>query len=123
MGSERNFGFVFAAVFAIVGVYIYWKWDTVAWWPFITSAVFALTAVAFPRLLRWPNILWFKFGLLLGRVIAPLVMAIVYLLVMAPLGLLMRLLGKDLLRLRLDSETDSYWIERETPPQPMKNQF
>jgi len=122
-GTERNFGIVFATVFAIVGGYLYWKSGTVTWWPFVVAAAFAITAIAFPRVLHWPNILWFKFGLLLGRVIGPLVMAVVYLLVMVPLGLLVRLFGKDLLRLKLDAETESYWIKRELPPQPMKNQF
>ena len=123
IGSERSFGIVFAVVFAIIGGYIYWTSGVVTWWPFFVASLFIVAAFVFPRLLRWPNHIWFKFGLLLGRIIAPLVMAVVYLLVMAPLGLLMRLLGKDLLRLKLDSQCDSYWIERETPPQPMKNQF
>ena len=122
-GTEKNFGIVFAAVFAIIGIYISWTSSAITWWPFIASAVFIVAAFAFPRILHWPNILWFKFGLLLGRIIAPLVMAIVYLLVMVPLGLLIRLFGKDLLCLELDPEADTYWIERETPPQPMKNQF
>ena len=123
IGSERNFGTVFAVVFAIIGGYIYWTSGVISWWPFVVASVFIVAAFAFPRMLRWPNRIWFKFGLLLGRIIAPLVMAVVYLLVIAPLGLLMRMLGKDLLRLELDSQSDSYWIERKTPPQPMKNQF
>ena len=122
-GTERSFGLVFAAVFTIVGVYLYWSKGTITWWPIATAALFALAALAIPRILYWPNFLWFKFGLLLGRIIAPIVMAIVYLLVMVPIGLLMRLFGKDLLRLKLDPNSASYWIEREDPPQPMKNQF
>ena len=122
-GTEKNFGIVFAAVFAIVGAYLFWTSGTITWWPFIVATAFIITAFAFPRILHWPNFLWFKFGLLLGRIIAPLVMAVVYLVVMVPLGLLIRLFGKDLLRLELDPNADSYWIEREVPPQPMKNQF
>ena len=122
-GTEKNFGLVFAAVFTIVGLYLFWARGTITLWPFATAVLFALAAFAFPRILHWPNYVWFKFGLLLGRIIAPIVMAIVYLIVMVPLGLLIRLFGKDLLRLKLDPQSNSYWIERKDPPQPMKNQF
>lgn len=122
-GSEKSFGIVFAVVFAIVGAYLFNKSGALVWWPFIVSFILLVLAFAMPSVLRLPNIWWFKFGILLGSIIAPLVMAVVYLIVMVPIGLLIRLSGKDLLRLKLDPQTDSYWIERETPPQPMKNQF
>ena len=123
MGSARNFGVVFAVVFTILG-----------FWPLIRGGdmrpVLVLIAVVFlalaylaPNVLRIPNRLWFRFGLLLGAVVAPIVMALVYVTTFVPLGLTMRLLGKDLLNKKLDRAASSYWIERSDPPQSMKNQF
>ena len=122
-GSDRNFGIVFAAIFAIIFSYIWFKSGTFLWWGFALSAAFLLVAMARPRLLRVPNYLWFKFGLLLGRIIAPIVMAIVYLTTVVPIGLIFRIRGKDLLRLRMEDTSDTYWIDRESQPQSMKNQF
>jgi hypothetical protein len=70
-----------------------------------------------------PNKLWFKFGIFLGSIIAPIVILIVYFITVIPTGLIMRLLGKDLLRQKLDKNTKSYWIERREPIGSMKNQF
>jgi hypothetical protein len=122
-GSNRNFGVVFAAVFAIIFGYIWYKSGTVLWWGFAISAAFLLVAVVRPGWLRVPNYLWFRFGLLLGRIIAPIVMAIVYITTVVPIGLIFKIRGKDILRLRMEDTADSYWIDRESQPQSMKNQF
>ncbi len=123
MGSERNFGIVFAVVFAILGGFLAWKSSVFIWWPFLLSVLFLIIALAIPRILKYPNLLWFKFGMLLGAIVAPLVMALVYITTVVPVGLMIRLTGKDLLHLRLDPEADSYWIKRDEPLQPMKKQF
>ena len=73
--------------------------------------------------LYYPNLLWHRFGLLLGGIIAPIVMALVYITTVVPIGLIARLLGKDILHLEGDEKAESYWIDRTSPPQPMKNQF
>jgi len=73
--------------------------------------------------LELPNKLWFKFGMLLGSIIAPVVMALVYFITVVPTGLIMRLLGKDLLKQKLDKNAKSYWIKRSEPIGSMKNQF
>lgn len=122
-GTERNFGVVFAIVFAALGVYLSWRSSSIPIWPFAVSAAFLLVALLFPSVLYYPNLLWHRFGLLLGRIIAPLVMALVYIVTVVPIGLGMRLMGKDILRLKSDDEAESYWINRTSPPQPMKNQF
>lgn len=122
-GSERSFGITFAVVFLAIGGFIFWKSGEVLWWLVAAAAALLLIAFIFPRLLSKPNELWFRFGMLLGRVIAPIVMALVYVTTFLPMGLYVRLAGKDLLRARLDDESSSYWIKRETQPQPMKNQF
>jgi len=123
IGSERSFGIVFAIVFGIFGI-----------WPlkdggqiyiFAVVAAVALLTLAFfaPSVLRIPNRLWFKFGMLLGAIVAPIVMALVYVTTFVPMGLTLRLFGKDLLKAKLDRDVPSYWIERTDEPQSMKNQF
>jgi hypothetical protein len=134
MGSERSFGLVFAFVFTVVGLWPTFRIATLPavslgsarLWALAVAAIFLLAAFAAPSILRPLNTLWFKFGLLLGRVMNPLVMGVIFFLVFVPFGLVMRLFGKDLLRLRLDREAPSYWIRR-TPPGPapgtMRNQY
>ena len=122
-GSERNFGLTFAAVFFLLGIYLTWSSGTVSWWPLTTAAAFLVISFAAPDLLRLPNILWFKLGMLLGRIVAPIVMALVYVVTLVPMGLFVRVSGKDILHIKLDRGCKSYWIKREDPPQPMKNQF
>jgi len=89
----------------------------------MVSAVFLLLAFVAPQVLELPNKLWFKFGILLGSIIAPVVMALVYFSTVLPTGLIMRLLGKDILKQKLDKNAKSYWIERSEPIGSMKNQF
>jgi hypothetical protein len=76
-----------------------------------------------PNVLSLPNKLWFKFGIVLGSIIAPIIMALVYFLTVLPTGFIMRLLGKDLLKQKLDKKDKSYWIERSESMGSMKNQF
>jgi uncharacterized membrane protein len=122
-GSERNFGITFAVVFLLISGYRYWTANEVLWWAVAVAAVLLVITVTVPSILKTPNEWWFKFGMLLGKVIAPIVMALVYLVALVPMGLLVRLFRKDILRLRLSPETESYWIKRESQPQPMKHQF
>ncbi|MBT8438671.1 MAG: hypothetical protein KJO91_03010 [Gammaproteobacteria bacterium] len=121
--SERSFGIVFSVIFILFGLYRLWVTGDVLWWVF--AAAIALLTVTFtkPTLLKKPNYWWFKFGMLLGSIIAPIVMGLVYITTLVPMGLFIRLSGKDILNLKLDRNSDSYWIKRESPPQPMKNQF
>jgi fumarate reductase subunit D len=70
-----------------------------------------------------PNLIWFKFGMLLGAIVAPVVMFLVYVTTFLPIGLILKATGKDLLRLRRDSAAKSYWITREDKPQSMSRQF
>ncbi len=121
--SERSTGLVFAGVAALVGVFHY---DTVAvWLPCLVLAL-ALAAVSWraPKLLCWPNLVWFRFSLLLSRLVNPVVMAILFGLVIVPAGLVMRL-ARDPLRRRRSAQAATYWVERGEAPQPtsMHNQF
>lgn len=125
-GSERGFGLVFAAVFLIIFLFPLIRHGTSHYWALATAAAFAVAAFAAPRVLKPLNTLWFKFGMLLGAVIAPLVMMIIFFLVVTPIGLLMRLFGKDPLRLKRTGNEKTYWIARARDannPSSMKNQF
>jgi len=127
MGSERNFGLVFAAMFALVGLWPLVGSEPVRWWALAVAVVMALVALLAPALLAPFNRLWFLFGLLLGRVIAPIVMMVVFFVAVTPTAVLARLLGKDFLLIdNKVRDQKSFWIKRETDPDhppSMKNQF
>jgi hypothetical protein len=124
--SDRSFGLVFTAVFLIVGVWPAFFGNEARFWSFAVAAVFLVLSLARSALLAPLNRLWMKFGLLLSRIVNPLVIGLLFYTTVTPIGLIMRALGKDLLRLRFEPEAESYWIEREPPgpaPESMKNQF
>ena len=121
--SPKSFGIVFSVVFLIVALYPLTNSEDIHLWAIIASAIFLFLAYVAPNTLSLPNKLWFKFGILLGSIIAPIVMGFVYFLTVLPTGLIMRLLGKDLLKQKLDKNAKSYWIERNEPMSSMKNQF
>ena len=121
--SEKSFGVVFSIVFLIVSLYPLINSEDLRIWALVVSIIFFLLAFLAPKILVLPNKLWFKFGLLIGSIVAPIVMAFVYFVTVLPTGLIMRLLGKDLLKQKLDKNAKSYWIERKEPMGSMKNQF
>ena len=121
--SEKSFGVVFSIVFLIVALYPLINSEGLRIWALVASIIFFLLAFLAPKILVLPNKLWFKFGLLIGSIVAPIVMAFVYFVTVLPTGLIMRLLGKDLLKQKLDKNAKSYWIERKEPMSSMKNQF
>ena len=123
ISSEKSFGVLFAIVFLIISLYPLIKDKELHLWALIVSAFFLLLALLSPKLLVLPNKLWFKFGILLGSIVAPIVMALIYFLTVLPTGLIMRLLGKDLLRQKINKDSKSYWIKRTEPMGSMKNQF
>ncbi len=123
MNSEKSFGTIFSIVFLIVALYPLVNSKDIRIWAIIISTVLLATAYTIPKALSIPSKLWFKFGMLLGSIIAPIVMALVYFITVLPTGLIMRLLGKDLLKQKLDKNVNSYWIERSEPIGSMKNQF
>ena len=121
--SEKSFGIVFSIVFLIVALYPLINSKGLHIWALVASIIFFFLAFIAPKVLVFPNKLWFKFGLLLGSIVAPIVMAIVYFVTVLPTGLIMRLLGKDLLKQKLDKNAKSYWVKRSEPMGSMKNQF
>jgi hypothetical protein len=125
--SDRAFGFVFAGFFALLTLLKLWRgWSEWGWVFLGLAAAFATAALIAPAVLAPLNRLWLRLGLLLHKVVTPLVMGLLFYGVVTPMGVLMRLLGKDLLRLKRDPGAASYWIERQPPgpaPNTMKNQF
>jgi hypothetical protein len=123
MGSERGFGLVFCCVFLIVAAWPMIDGGPPRIWAGAIAAGFAVVAFVRPQILAPLNRLWFRFGLLLGRIVAPIVVSLVYVLTVIPTGLVMRALGKDLMMKKLDPAATSYWISRTAQPGTMRNQF
>ena len=126
-GSDRGFGLVFAVVFGIIGLWpLVGGGGGVRIWALTLGAVFLLVALAAPQILAPLNRLWFRLGILLGRIATPLVMGALFYVTVLPTALVLRAMGKDPLRLRRDSTARSYWIERDPPgpkPESLDHQF
>lgn len=123
-GSPRQFGVVMAVFFAILASIALWRaaWGWLALWTALTAA-FGIAALAAPRSLEPLNRLWFRFGLLLHRIINPLVMGLMFFVVITPIGLLMRMLGKRPIPVSPDRAATTYWIARQTKLGPMSKQY
>ena len=122
LGSNKNFGIVFFVVFLLISFYPLLNSESIRLWSLIVSTIFLILGILNSNLLSPLNKIWFKFGILLGRIISPIVMGIIFFLVVTPIALIMRLLGKDLLNLKYN-DNQSYWIEKSGPKSKMKNQF
>lgn len=122
LGSERSFGIVFAVVFTIIGAWQLWRGRGWGWVMISGAGAFLLAGYLAPWLLAPLNRLWMMFGLLLHRVMNPIILGILFYGVVAPTGLLMRALGKRLLPLTFDEAASSYWVRR-TPPGPPGESF
>ena len=122
LGSNRNFGIVFFIVFLLIALYPLINSEDIRIWSVIVSLIFLILGFLNSKILTPLNKLWFKFGILLGKIISPLIMAGIFFLVVTPIGLIMRLLKKDLLNLKFNKNR-SYLIEKKGPKSKMKNQF
>ena len=120
--SNRNFGIVFFVVFLVISLYPLINSEGVAKWSLAISIIFLVLGLINSNILTPLNRLWYKFGIFLGIIISPIVMALIFFLVVTPIGLTMRLLRKDLLNLKYNKKK-SYWIEKNGPKSKMKNQF
>ena len=127
ISSNRSFGLVFFVVFLLVSL---WPLtdeglltEKIKVVPLFISVVFLILGLLNSKLLTPLNKLWFKFGITLGNIVAPIVMGIIYFLVVTPTGLIMKIIGKDLLNNKYDKNKKSYWIIRDKPKSTMKQQF
>lgn len=124
--SDRSFGLIFVVVFTMIELRSIISSSCVRWWSLAIALVFAGVALAGPSLLGPLNRLWTMFGLLLSRIVRPVVMGLLFFVVITPIALIMRATGKDQLHLEFDPKAKSYWIERSPPfpaPESIKNQF
>ncbi len=126
MGSNRSFGLVFAAVFALIGLVPPLHGGHIRWWSVAISLAFLAVAFVVPAVLSPLNRLWFKFGMLLHHVVNPVILGFIFFAIITPMGVITRLLGGKLLTLGFDKAASSYW-HRRTPPGPdpesVRNQF
>ena len=122
LGSNRSFGIVFFVVFFIISIYPLINDNPIRLWSLILSLIFLFLGLINSKILTPLNIIWMKFGMYLGIFISPIVMGIVFFLVVTPIGIIMKILRKDLLNLRMNKE-NSYWIEKDKIKSNMKNQF
>tara|TARA_B100000900_G_scaffold403515_1_gene410702 strand:- start:458 stop:847 length:390 start_codon:yes stop_codon:yes gene_type:complete len=121
--TNRNFGIVFFIVFLLISFYPMTFNEDIIIWSLALSLIFLGLGLINSKILTPLNKLWFKFGILLGRIVSPIIMALIFFAVVTPIGLTMRLLGKDLLNLKYNKKNKSYWIEKNGPKSKMKNQF
>ena len=122
IGSNRSFGIVFSIVFLTISLFPLINGENLRLWSLIIAFVFFVLGIINSNFLKPLNKLWFKFGLILGKIISPFVMGIIFFLVVTPIAILMRLLRKDLLNLKFNKK-NSYWIQKSGPKSKMKNQF
>jgi hypothetical protein len=125
-GSNRSFGIVFFVVFLIVATAPLLSAEPVRYWSLGLAFLCLLVSFVRPALLAPFNKLWGRLGYILSKIVNPLVLGLMFFGVITPTGIIMRLAGKDILRLRLDKTAKSYWIDRTPPgpaPESMKNQF
>ena len=122
ISSNRSFGIVFFIVFLLIALYPLNHSEEIRTWSLFISFIFLVLGLLNSKILAPLNKLWFKFGIFLGKIISPVILGIIFFLVVTPIGLIMRLLGKDVLNLKYN-KNKSYWIEKKGPKSKMKNQF
>ena len=120
--SNKSFGILFFIVFLILSLYPLIDGHQIRIWSLIISLIFLILGILEAKILTPLNNLWFKFGIFLGKIISPLIMGIIFFLVVTPIGIIMRIFGKDVLNLKYN-KNQSYWIEKNGPKSKMKNQF
>ena len=122
ISSNKNFGIVFFVVFLLIALYPLTKNEDIRLWSLAISFSFLILGLINSKILTPLNKIWFKFGILLGKIVSPIIMGAIFFLVVTPIGILMRLLGKDVLNLKFN-DNKTYWIEKTGPKSKMKNQF
>ncbi len=126
IGSDRNFGILFAILFLVFGLWPVISGGPIHPWSLIVFGFFLAVAFFSPRFLAIPNKLWFRFGVLLGKVLTPIIMGVLFVAAIMPVALVLRLLGKDIIRLRSEPTLETYWLPKGPPgltPGSLKDQF
>ncbi len=121
--TEKNFGIVFTIFFLIISFYPLIQSKTINFYFLICAFIMIIFTLVFPKLLKYPNFLWFKLGILLGSIISPIIMFLIYILVFLPIGIYFKLLKRDSLKIKIDQDVETYWVNRVSDKSSMKNQF
>ena len=122
ISSNKSFGIVFFVVFLLIGIYPIINDNNPRYWSLLLSIIFLFLGIINSKILTPFNIIWFKFGILLGNIVSPIIMGIIFFFVVTPIGLLMRILKKDLLNLKYNNDK-TYWIKKSNHKSKMINQF
>ena len=122
-GSNKSFGLLFFVVFLIIGLWPLKNGESLNFYFITASVVFLILGLLNSKLLSPLNKFWIKLGEILGIIIAPIVMALVYFVILTPISIIVRVFGKDLLGLKFLKEKDTYWIKRKKILGSMKKQF
>ena len=122
IGSNRSFGIVFFVVFLIISIWPLLDEKELRYWSLIVSIIFLILGILKSNILTPLNKVWFKFGILLGNIISPIIMAFVFFLVVTPISLIMKIFGKDILNLKKNNNS-SYWIKKDKQGVSMRKQF
>tara|TARA_B100000131_G_C17809639_1_gene489109 strand:- start:107 stop:499 length:393 start_codon:yes stop_codon:yes gene_type:complete len=122
-GSNKSFGIVFFVIFIIIALWPLLKDENIRVWSIIVSITFLTLGLLNSKILTPLNKLWMRLGILLGAIVSPIVMGVVYFGVITPIGLIMKLFGKDVLNLKLDKNKPTYWLKKDEIKSKMKNQF
>ena len=122
ISSNRSFGIVFFIVFLLIALHPLLNGENLKIWSLIIALIFLILGSVNSKFLTPLNKIWFKFGIILGKIVSPLIMAIIFFFVVTPIAILMKLLKKDLLNLKYN-KNESYWVEKAEPKSKMKNQF
>jgi hypothetical protein len=122
ISSNRSFGLVFFVVFLLISIYPLLHGQNLRFWSLIVAIIFLALGLLNSKILTPLNKIWFKFGLLLGSIISPIIMSIIFFFVVTPISFVMKILGKDMLNLKRNNN-NTYWVEKSGPKSKMKNQF
>ena len=122
VSSNKSFGIVFSIFFLLISVYPLLNSDPIYYWSLFISFIFLVLGLMNSKILSPLNLLWFKFGILLGRIISPVVMGIIFFLVVTPISIILKIFGKDVLNLKFNNNK-TYWIVKDGPKSNMKKQF
>ena len=120
--SNKNFGLTFFVIFLIISIYPILGGNKINFWFLFLSLTFLIVSILIPKILNPLNIMWTKFGILLGKFFSPLIMSLVFFLVMTPISFILKLINKDVLNLK-KNYTDTYWINKKDENTSMKDQF
>ena len=122
ISSNKNFGIVFSIFFLLISIYLLLNNNPIYYWSLFVSFIFLVLGLMNSKILSPLNLLWFKFGILLGKIVSPIVMGVIFFLVVTPISIILKIFGKDILNLKFNNNK-TYWIEKDGPKSNMKKQF